>query len=119
MKNTTLISKAILGWNPCEPDEFAKENFHKAGKKFLKELGNFLNLGNFEVKSNKGGIAVSGEVTLYSDILMIQVSADTSCFGNIMFRAVNGKKDYTGKGNNWCDIQNAQMKISCFLSTLK
>jgi hypothetical protein len=42
----------------------------------LKALADALRLssGEFDLRSNKGGIAVSGEVTLHGDDLYVQVS---------------------------------------------
>ena len=53
-----------------------KVAFHRDGRRFLRALASELWLarGSFDVRSNEGGIAVSGEVTLHSDTLYVQLS---------------------------------------------
>lgn len=92
---------------PTQYDADAKVNFHKHAKKQLTllalELG-FLKDG-IDLRSNKGGIAVSGEITLHHDKVYIQVQQ--SCMGGgILFRTCQGRKDYTGGHNNWVDNLN-------------
>jgi hypothetical protein len=82
-----------------------KEAFHKEGKAVLRKVAKALNLdkGEFEVRSNKGGIAVSGEVTLHTDKLYIQVSQSpfSSSGREVFYRTCEGRKDYTGGTNQW------------------
>ena len=56
-------------------DYYAKHEFHRTFLRRLSKLAKLLNLpkGTFEVRSNKGGDAVSGEVTLHSENLYVQV----------------------------------------------
>jgi hypothetical protein len=105
--------KEDLGYN-----YFAKEAFHREARKVLKELAKALCLakGTFELRSNKGGIAVSGEVTLHTDTLYVQVSQ--SCLGpsrddsSVLYRSCKGRRDYTGGRNHFasaealCDSEN-------------
>lgn len=81
-----------------------KEEFIKLSKAYLrmisKELG--LSKGEFEIRVNRGGAAVSGEITLHSDTLYVQFSQ--SCLGTdfgFMYRSCKGRKDYTGGTNRW------------------
>lgn len=84
-----------------------KKALHSSGKSFLRGLAGDLNLpeGSYDVRSNKGGIAVSGEVTLHGESIYVQLSE--SCMGrggiNVMFRNCAGKKDYSGGQNNFID----------------
>ncbi len=92
---------------PTQYDADAKAAFHKNAKKQLAllalELG-FLKEG-FDIRSNQGGIAVSGEITLHHDAAYVQVSQ--SCMGGgILYRTCVGRKDYTGGHNNWVDNLN-------------
>ena len=51
--------------------------------------------------SNRGGIAVSGEVTLHADDLYVQVSQSTmGSDAGILFRSCKGRHDYTGGQNH-------------------
>lgn len=84
--------------------EALKKSFHTQGKKFLKQLAASLGdvIGEFGISSNMGGIAVSGEVTLHSDHLYIQLSEH--CGGergiHMLYRTCKGRKDYCGGQNN-------------------
>lgn len=88
---------------PCayaQPE--VKTQFHNTARMFLKALGSKLtpHYGEYEVRSNKGGIAVSGEVTLHMDRLYVQASQ--SVMGNdkgLLVRSCNGRKDYLGGQN--------------------
>ena len=89
----------------CEPE--LKRAFHREGKKVLRRLAALLGLqrGEFDVRSNRGGIAVSGEVILHSERLYVQI--DQTIMGPqsvIMMRTCNGRKDYTGGMNHFAPI---------------
>ena len=58
-------------------DGDAKEAFHRTARRQLKLLAAALGLptGGFDLRSNKGGIAVSGEVTLHADHLYVQCAS--------------------------------------------
>ena len=87
-----------------------KALFHSKGKTFLRNLAKELGLpkGSYDIRSNMGGIAVSGEVTLHGESLYVQLSE--SCVGGpgvgILYRSCKGRKDYTGGTNNWATIGN-------------
>lgn len=94
-----------------------KALFHKEAKKALRKLAQELGLkpGQYDIRSNQGGNAVSGEVTLHTDkavrfdlndtdyvqiALYIQVSKSVLGPGReVMFRACAGRQDYTGERN--------------------
>ena len=64
-----------------------------------KELG--LEPGTYDIRSNMGGVAVSGEAILHGEHVYVQVSQHFGHPGNgILFRRVNGRKDYTGERNH-------------------
>lgn len=92
---------------PTQYDADAKAKFHKAAKKQLRLLGDALGLDrcNYDLRSNMGGIAVSGEVTLHHDNIYIQVSQP--CWNTdtgVLFRTCKGRKDYVGGRNNCCSL---------------
>lgn len=80
-----------------------KERFHRAAKKVLKSLAQEIGLpdGSYDIRSNKGGIAVSGEVTLHGEHIYVQMYE--SSFGNggieMMYRSCKSRKDYSGDQN--------------------
>ena len=81
-----------------------KARFHKLGKKFLGQVAKALNLplGTYDIRSNMGGIAVSGEITLHTDTLYVQLSKG-SITNRFFYRSCKGRKDYTGGSNQWMD----------------
>jgi hypothetical protein len=101
MKLATIMQHSI-GYNPE-----LKAKFHAKAKRCLrwlaeKELG--LQKGEYGIRSNMGGIAVSGEITLHTDWCYVQVSQFRPAF-EVMFRSCNGRQDYTGGQNHFCSAQ--------------
>lgn len=88
-------------------DHDAKQRFHRAAKRQLKALAACLRLkpSEYDLRSNMGGIAVSGEITLHSDNLYVQV--DQSVMGSdkgILIRTCKGRKDYVGGQNHFAPL---------------
>lgn len=83
----------------------AKRSLHSAGRAFLQRLARDLGLRtqDRDIRSNLGGIAVSGEVTLHSDRLYVQLSE--SCVGaagvSVLYRTCSGRSDYCGHQNRF------------------
>ena len=94
-------------FNWSEPVSYTttrKASFHSTARSRLGKLAHSLGLlpGTYDIRSNKAGIAVSGEVTLHADDIYVQVSQP--CFGHdsgILVRQCNGRKDYTGGKNHF------------------
>lgn len=89
-------------------DERAKKLFHSDGRKALRALADALGLSedSYDIRSNRGGIAVSGEVTLHGDSIYVQLSLGAMGAGReVLFRKVAGRKDHVGDGNNWASVQ--------------
>lgn len=106
-----------LGYNPDD-----KAAFHRLAKSSLRKLAVEMGLekGDYDLRSNKGGIAVSGEVTLHADHIYVKVSQ--SCLGpgrEILFRTCSGRKDYTGDSNNFASVSAlSPAKIGTFARQL-
>ena len=86
----------------CDPEK--KKGMHRAAKALLKQLATDLGLtaGQYDIRSNMGGIAVSGEITLHSDNLYVQIQHAFAFIGmQIMIRPCKGRKDYSGGANNF------------------
>lgn len=81
----------------------AKAAFHSEGKAVLRKLAKALGLtpGTYDIRSNMGGIAVSGEVTLHGENLYVQFAQSFGGNNGFMWRTCKGRKDYTGGRNNW------------------
>lgn len=85
-------------------DADAKRRFHSQGDAVLRRLAQELGYGkgDFDLRHNQGGIAVSGEITLHSDTLYVEISQ--TALGpemGFMWRTVRNRKDYTGGQNQW------------------
>ena len=92
---------------PCAYDDAQKRSFHATGRKRLNALATALGLepGSYEVRSNSGGIAVSGEVTLHGQNLYVQICQPaTGCDSGILIRTCEGRKDYTGGRNHFAPL---------------
>jgi hypothetical protein len=86
-----------------------KLSMHVTGRAFLKTLAADLQLpaSSFEIRSNKAGPAVSGEVTLHSDTLYVQVYEPLT-WGrglSILYRSCTSRRDYCGGVNHWTSIR--------------
>jgi hypothetical protein len=86
-----------------------KRAFHLKVKRALVALAKALGVRptDYTLRSNMAGISVSGEITLHTNTLYIQVS-QTGINGettNVLARSCNGRKDYTGGANQWISYQ--------------
>lgn len=85
-------------------DADAKASFHAEGRKAMTRLASALGLkrGEYRVRSNQAGIAVSGDVSLDTAELYIQLELGCMGPGNeVMFRNVDGSR---GGRNNWASL---------------
>ncbi|WP_196223108.1 hypothetical protein [Roseibium sp. RKSG952] len=91
----------------CSYDNTQKAAFHRNAKKALKALAQEMGLvgSEYDIRSNKGGGAVSGEITLHTDDIYVQVSQPSYGRGNeILIRTCKDRKDYTGGQNHFAAI---------------
>ncbi len=112
-----------MNWNkPCAYDEDQKRRFHTTARVRLRQLATALRLlaGSFDLRSNKAGIAISGEVTLHHARVYIQVSqpafgGDTS--GGVLIRTCRGRRDYVGgltiSSRSQCSTIPTRSPIAC------
>lgn len=101
-----LIALAHKGVSYDEP---AKKLFHSLGRKALKRLADALRLpkGQYDLRSNVAGPAVSGEVTLHGVEVYVQLSLGAMGAGReVMFRKVAGRKDYVGDRNHFASVHD-------------
>lgn len=106
-------AKPAFDWTKsCSYEHDQKEAFHRIARARLKALADALGLpaGSYDLRSNKGGIAVSGEVTLHHDHVYVQ--AAQSAFGGengaatgLLIRSCEGRKDYTGGRNHMVHLK--------------
>jgi hypothetical protein len=84
-----------------------KHLFHRNARRQLQKLAAALgfNTGGYDLRANKGGIAVSGEVTLHADRLYVQASQPaTGSNTGILFRSCEGRRDYVGGANHFASL---------------
>lgn len=120
MKEMNALVKSMntnLSYNPK-----AKEKFHRTAKKVLETVAESLGLhpDQYDLRSNKGGIAVSGEVTLHADNLYVQISQP--CMGpghEILYRHCNSRKDYCGGDNHFLAIDRLDKNFSGVIQSFK
>ncbi|WP_223508974.1 MULTISPECIES: hypothetical protein [unclassified Pseudomonas] len=82
-----------------------KETLHRSGKRLLLEIAEALKLSPeaYDIRSNKGGNAVMGEVTLHSDHLYLMVHVMTGEL-RVLYRTCKGRKDYSGGMNHYVGV---------------
>lgn len=102
----------------------AKRLLHSAGRSFLRRLASDLGLqaGTFDIRSNRAGAAVSGEVTLHADSLYVQISEH--CYGgrvglSLLYRTCEGRQDYTGGPNHTLSLREVRDRYPQWVAGLK
>jgi hypothetical protein len=91
----------------CTYDDAQKRNFHLSGRKHLKALATALGFepGSYDVRSNQGGVAVSGEVTLHHERIYVQICQPATGWDTgILIRTCQGRNDYTGGPNHFAPL---------------
>lgn len=81
--------------------------FHIQAERQLRKLADTFGLepAVYDLRSNEGGIAVSGEVILHCDRLYVHVSQPaTGADSGVMFRSCEGRHDYTGGRNHFASL---------------
>lgn len=85
----------------------AKKLFHSEARRSLRRLADALSYEKqqFDIRSNSAGPAVSGEVTLHSDELYVQVSCNGT--GNdVTYRRCRDSRDFTGQRNHYAAMRD-------------
>ncbi|HET8534127.1 MAG TPA: hypothetical protein VFL74_01110 [Sphingomicrobium sp.] len=88
----------------CSYDDEQKRRFHTTARSRLKKLAAELRLAaeSYEIRSNKAGIAVSGEITLHHEQFYLQVGQfGLSSNHGILIRTSKGRRDFTGGPNHF------------------
>jgi hypothetical protein len=87
-------------------DYDVKQKFHAKWLRLLRKLATQdlgLARGTFDVRSNKAGPAILGEVTLHTDTLYLHIGGSicTAEKPDLYYRSCKGRKDYHGGRNRW------------------
>lgn len=101
MKHHLSTLRSFAGINGYTVEAARKKAaFHRAARLFLQRLADDIGLpqSTYEVRSNAGGMAVSGEVTLHGETFYAWLQE--SCVGKpgltLYYRACRGRGDYCG-----------------------
>jgi hypothetical protein len=92
----------------CAYDAEVKQRFHTAARSRLRQLAKALGFppNSFDVRSNLGGIAVSGEITLHHHDVYVQLCQPaTGADTGILIRTCEGRRDYTGGRNHFAPLR--------------
>ena len=99
INNYIAVARTPAGYNPE-----AKKLFLTMSKRLANITAESLRLqdGSYDIRVNKAGVAVSGEVTLHGENIYVQFG-QSMVGGNSGFlcRTCKGRKDYTGGRNHW------------------
>jgi hypothetical protein len=97
-----------MNWyQPCAYDDLQKRAFHTIARTRLKALATALGFEpyRFHLRSNLGGIAVSGEIILHYERLYVQICQPaTGSDTGILIRRCQGRQDYTGGPNHFAPL---------------
>jgi hypothetical protein len=97
----------IVWYKSCAYNEPQKHLFHREARKRLRELAEALCLprNSYDLRSSKGGVAVSGEITLHGETLYVQVCQPaTGADSGVLIRTCLGREDFTGGPNHFLPL---------------
>ncbi|MEW8139537.1 MAG: hypothetical protein AB2761_20940 [Candidatus Thiodiazotropha endolucinida] len=106
IKLITIITQDL---SYCDPA--LKDAFHQEGKKVFRHLAKLMGIkpDDYDVRSNKAGIAVSGEVTLHTASVYVQLSQPVVDGEHVLLmRSCQGRDDYTGGMNHFAPAEALQ-----------
>ena len=92
-----------------------KQRYKNLGRKILRYIAQEMGLkeGEYEIRWNPGGIAVSGDHTLHTTKVYLHLS-DNLGSGWFYYRSCNGLRDYSGGQNqivHWDKLRSVQQLI--------
>jgi hypothetical protein len=113
-----------IATTPVAYNESAKREFLRTGEQMAilmaSKMG--LNEDQYEVRVNKGGIAVSGDVVLHTDAHYVRLSQSTGILeSGFLVRSCEGRGDFTGGRNHfvkWEDLRDLD-KVCEFILGLR
>lgn len=94
-------------YSSCSYEPDRKRCFHAVARGRLRRLAAELGFppASFDLRSNRGGIAVSGEITLHHERVYVQVCQPaTHADTGILIRICEGRRDYTGGRNHFAPL---------------
>lgn len=113
MKYLKQLAGLMTNGEILQYNEEGKAMFKRIGTKAMKELAVVLELKEYDVSFNPGGIAVSGDLLLmgmWTDDLGVYISMNkdfpNAPWGQVLYRTIKHMKDYTGGTNNWLKFES-------------
>lgn len=99
-----------------------KDKFKRTSTAALRQLAKDIDLKESKVSFNAGGIAVSGDATLYgmweeNKGICVYIFQSMGS-NNIMFRTIKHMKDYSGGVNQWATVEGSSADYEVFLERL-
>lgn len=94
-------------YSSCSYEPDRKRRFHTVARARLRRLAAELGFPptSFDLRSNQGGIAVSGEITFHHERVYVQVCQPaTRADTGILIRTCEGRRDYTGGRNHFAPL---------------
>ena len=85
-------------------DGRTKRAYARLGKRVAAALADALDEGSANVRWNKAGVAVAGDVRMHGDRIAVYFMGGPAFFqepAQFFYRRVEGRKDYTGHQNRW------------------
>jgi hypothetical protein len=104
----SLFKETMMDWyTSCAYAPEQKQHFHTTASARLRRLATALEFpaASYDLRSNQGGIAVSGEITLHHGQVYVQVCQPaTGADSGILIRICRGRRDYTGGRNHFAPL---------------
>ena len=94
-------------YSSCSYEPDRKRRFHATARARLRHLAAELGFPpiSFDLRSNQGGIAVSGEITLHHESVYVQVArAARGGDAGVLIRTCDGRRDYVGGPNHFAPL---------------
>lgn len=119
LKNTyPTIAKKLVNLD-ASYNQQGKATFQSNARLLMREIVREFEIGAHDLRTNKGGIAVSGEVTLHTDTIYIQASQKLFQKGiHLLVRQCEGRKDYCGKANHYHEFNQGSDHLEKLISDL-
>lgn len=99
----------LMEYTDLSYNDSQKRIFLNLAQAVLKQISTKLNLKECKIRSNIGGIAVSGDAVLmgmWDDDNGIYIIISQGSHKPFMYRTIKGMTDYTGGHNNWLDYDD-------------
>ncbi|MGV2887617.1 hypothetical protein [Paenibacillus taichungensis] len=122
-QNKSLVKmEKVMTNQDLSYNEMGKNEFKRTSTAALRQIAKDIGLNVSKVSFNPGGIAVSGDASLYGmweENKGIYVTISQGFGGNrIMYRTIKHMKDYTGGTNQWANVEESCADYEAFLDRL-